>query len=178
MTSRSEKRPAEFYEKGYEPNDIRLKGIVYFAVGLVILIVITFGLMWALLGVMEDQMSYKKDTSPMAMSEKERLPPEPRLQSAPGFGVDSPDGRINLELREPSAEYREMRREWDQKVEKGIVDPSTGAILAMPIDVAKEKLLEENVKAASGPDAENALIDSRMYISDSSAGRLASEKRR
>ena len=178
MTSRSEERPAEFYEKGYEPNEIKLKGILYFGVGLFLLIVITFGLMWALLGVMEDQMSYKKNTSPMAMSEKERLPPEPRLQSAPGFGVDSPDGRINLELREPSAEYREMRREWDQKIEKGIIDPSTGAVIATSIDFAKEKLLEENVKAASGPDAENALMNSRMFVSDSSAGRLASEKRR
>jgi len=178
MTSRSEERPAEFYEKGYEPNEIKLRGILYFGVGLFLLIVITFGLMWALLGVMEDQMSYKKNTSPMAMSEKERLPPEPRLQSAPGFGVDSPDGRINLELREPSAEYREMRREWDQKIEKGIIDPSTGAVIATSIDFAKEKLLEENVKAASGPDAENALMNSRMFVSDSSAGRLASEKRR
>lgn len=178
MTSKSEERPAEFYEKGYEPNEIGLKGIVYFAIGLVFLIVITFGLMWALLGVMEDQMSDKKNTSPMAMSERERLPPEPRLQSAPGFGVDSPDGRINLELREPSAEYREMRREWDQKIVNGVTDPSTGAIIAMPIDIAKQKLLEENVKAVSGPDAEKAFADSRMFISDSSAGRLASEKRR
>jgi hypothetical protein len=178
MTSRSGERPAEFYEKGYEPNDVKLKGILYFGVGLFLLIVITFGLMWALLGVMEEQMADKKDASPMAMTEKERLPPEPRLQLAPGFGVDSPDGRVNLELLKPSSEYHEVRSEWDQLIEKGQIDPKTGTIIMMPIDLAKEKLLEENVKAKSGPEAENALMNSRMFISDSSAGRLASEKRR
>lgn len=178
MTSRSDERPAEFYEKGYEPNDIKVKGVVYFGVGLFLLIVITFVLMWLLLGVMEDQMDYKKETRPMAMSEKDRLPPEPRLQSAPGFGVDSPDGRVNLELREPSAELKEVRREWDQKIEKGMIDPATGTMIAMPIDIAKEKFLEENVKAKSGPDAEKVLDDSRMSISDSSAGRMATLRRR
>ena len=43
------------FEKPYEQNIIGFKGIVYFGVGLVLLIVITFGLMWALLGVFEDQ---------------------------------------------------------------------------------------------------------------------------
>jgi hypothetical protein len=178
MTSRSEERPASFYEKGYEPNDIRLKGILYFGIGLFLLIVITFGLMWALLGVFEKDQANKNVAGPMAMTEKERLPPEPRIQLAPGFKVDSPDGTVNLELLAPGAEYHEMRREWDQKIEKGEVDPKTGAITSMPIDAAKEKLLEENVKAKTGPDGEKALDDSRAIISDSSAGRLASEKRR
>ena len=178
MTSRSEERPAEFYEKGYEPNDIRLKGILYFGVGLLLLIVITFGLMWALLGVFEGEFANRRAAGPMTMTEKERLPPEPRLQLAPGFKVDSPDGTVNLELLAPAAEYHEMRREWDQKIEKGEIDPKTGAITSMPIDAAKEKLLEENVKATTGSDGEKALNDSRMFVSDSSAGRLASEKRR
>ena len=173
MTSRSEERPAGFYEKGYEPNDIRLKGILYFGVGLLLLIVITFGLMWALLGVFEGEFANRRAAGPMTMTEKERLPPEPRLQLAPGFKVDSPDGTVNLELLAPAAEYHEMRREWDQKIEKGEIDPKTGAITSMPIDAAKEKLLEENVKATTGSDGEKALNDSRMFVSDSSAGRLA-----
>jgi len=178
MTSRKEERPAEYYDKSYEENDVRLKGILYFGVGLVLLVVITFGLMWALLGVMEEDRADKRDSPPMAMSDKERLPPEPRLQLAPGFGVDGPDGRVNLELMAPASEYQEFRRAWDLKIEKGLTDPATGAVIAMPLDVAKEKLLEENIKAKTGSDAENALATSRMFISDSSAGRLASEKRR
>jgi len=178
MTSRKEERSAEYYDKSYEENDVRLSGILYFGGGLVLLVVITFALMWALLGTFEEQMSDKKEAGPMAMSDKERLPPEPRLQLAPGFGVDGPDGRVNLELMAPASEYQELRREWDRKLEKGLTDPGTGAVIAMPIDIAKEKLLEENIKAKTGPDAENALMNSRMFFSDSSAGRVASEKRR
>src|SRR5262245_28187047 len=137
MTSRSEERPAEFYEKGYEPNEVKLRGILWFGGGLVLLIVITFGLMWALLGVLTESFRERATAGPMALSEKERLPPEPRLQVAPGFKVDGPDGTVNLELQAPGAEFHEVRREFDQKIEKGAVDPQTGAITAMPIDAAK-----------------------------------------
>src|SRR5262249_19177249 len=115
---------------------------------------------------------------PMAMSERERLPPEPRLQLAPGFKVDSPDGTVNLELLAPGAEFHEMRREWDRKIEKGAVDPQTGAITAMPVDAAKEKLLEESAKTPANPNAERLLDDSRLSYSDSSAGRMRSLRRR
>ena len=71
---------------------------------LLMLILITFGLMWALLGVFEDQAKVDKaSNNPMAESEKERLPAEPRLQAAPGFGVDSPNGWVNMELVAPQA---------------------------------------------------------------------------
>ena len=38
----------------YEENEVRLKGIIYFWVGLLALIVVTFGLMWALINVLRD----------------------------------------------------------------------------------------------------------------------------
>ncbi len=75
------------YDRTYETNVVGLRGIVYFAVGLFLLIVITFGLMLVLQNVMEDQAAETKDVkSPMMMNERENLPPEPRLQAAPGFG--------------------------------------------------------------------------------------------
>ncbi len=166
------------FEKGYEQNLIGLKGIVYFGVGLLILIIITFGLMWALENVMEDNSPDKRSSSPMAMSELERLPPEPRLQSAPGFGVNGPNGRVRMELTPPQAEYWELKKEWDNLRKNGEKDPKTGTLISMPIDAAKAKLLSENVKAKTGQDAENALTASRMIVSDSSAGRIASERRR
>ena len=89
------------FDKPYEQNVIGMRGIVYFGVGLFLLIVVTFGLMWALQNVMEDNAKQEKDIkSPLALSEEERLPPAnvPHLQAAPGFGVDSPNGRVNLEL--------------------------------------------------------------------------------
>lgn len=164
--------------KPYEENDIQLKGIIGFAGGLFLLIVITFGLMWAFLNVLKDYSKEGVVANPMIMSEKERLPPEPRIQAAPGFGVDSENGRVNLELTIPQAEYREMQKQWKKAWEEGHKDPKTGMVTMMPIKEAKEKFLAQNVKAKSGAEAEAVLNESKMFISDSSAGRVASEKRR
>lgn len=178
MKVRNDYSAADF-DKPYEPNDVRIKGIVYFGVGLVILVIVTFALMWSLLNVMRDQAQESKETTgPMVLSERESLPPEPRLQAAPGFGVDSPDGRVNMELGPPQAEYRELRRQWDEVIKSGRTDHATGMMITMPIATAKDKLLQENVKARSGADAEEFLNQSRMIVSDSSAGRVASEKHR
>ena len=167
------------FEQPYEQNIVGLKGVVYFGVGLVLLIVITFALMFALLNVLKDDSAGEKDSaSPMAMSEIERLPPEPRLQAAPGFGVESPDGRVNLELRAPQAEYRELKKQWAEIWENGAKDPHTGAVSSMPIDTAKEKFLEQAVKARSGPEAEQETLRSKMYFTDASAGRRAADRRR
>ncbi|MBV9242377.1 MAG: hypothetical protein JO314_10250 [Acidobacteria bacterium] len=162
----------------YEENEVRLKGIIYFGIGLVALIVVTFGLMWALLSVLKD---YNKENQepvgPLAMSEKERLPPEPRLQEAPGFGIDTDKGRVNLELSYPASEYKEFRAEWTRIWEDGQKDAKTGAVSVLPIEQAKEKVLASNPKVAPNADPD-MLMKSRMYVSQASSGRVASEKRR
>jgi hypothetical protein len=167
------------FEQPYEQNVIGLKGIFYFGIGLFLLIVITFGLMAALLNVFEDDAkATKKSDNPMAMSEKERLPPEPRLQAAPGFEVDGPNGKIQLDLKAPQAEYRELHKQWLDIWEHGQKDPHTGVVTSMGINEAKEKFLSEQVKAKSGPEAEKAAAASKLYFTDSSSGRRATEKRR
>jgi hypothetical protein len=71
------------FEKPYEQNLIGFKGIVVFGIFLLVLIVATFGLMWALLGLFEEQAKEdKRSNNPMLASEKERLPSEPRLLRA------------------------------------------------------------------------------------------------
>lgn len=167
------------FEKPYEQNVIGFKGIVYFAVFLVALIVVTFGLMWAFKGLLEqDAEATKKSTNPMAASERDRLPPEPRLQAAPGFGVDGPKGRVNLELREPQAEYRELRREWEQTWQIGQKDEKSGTVVSLPIDEAKKMVLESNMKSKAGADTESLMRQSQLVISDSSAGRVSNLRRR
>lgn len=163
----------------YEQNEIQLKGIVGFTIGLVLLILVTFGLMWAFLGTLEDYWKVPDNQkNPIAMSDRERLPPEPRLQAAPGFGVESEKGWVNLELREPQAEYRELKKQWDDIWKNGIKDKKTGMVSVMPIETAKEKFLAGNPKATTGAEAEEVLKNSRSYFTDASAGRLAAEKRR
>jgi hypothetical protein len=91
---------------------------------------------------------------PMALSEKERLPPEPRLQSAKGFGVELESGqRVGLELSQPQDEYRVLRKQWDENLKTGLKDQS-GKVVGMPIDAAIDKVaadgLPSRVKGAGG----------------------------
>lgn len=180
MSSKKHENTAQDLNKPYEENEIGLKGIFSFAIGLFLLIVITFGLMWAFLNVLKDYSKQEdaENANPMIMSEKERLPPEPRLQLAPGFGIESDKGFVNLELLAPSAEYKEYKKQSDHLLEYGRKDEKTGTVTIMPIDEAKAKFLAQNVKARSGPEAEEFYKNSREFISASSAGRLASDKRR
>lgn len=167
------------YDKSYETNIIGLRGVIYFAVGLFLLIVITFGLMYVLQNVMEQQSVEMKDAkNPMMMNEQELLPPEPRLQAAPGFGEDSEKGRVNLELKAPQSEYRERQRQWEILWSQGQKDPKTGTVVTLPIEEAKRRLLEENVKARGGDQAQAQFDESRSIVSYSSAGRTATDKRR
>lgn len=167
------------YDRTYETNLIGLRGVIYFAVGLFLLIVVTFGLMYVLLNVMEDQaLETKSKKSPMMLEGKDRLPPEPRLQAAPGFGVDSEQGRLSMELKAPQSEYWELERQWENAWAEGRKDPKTGMVTALPIEEAKQKLLEENVKARTGEESQITYEDSRQIVSYSSAGRTASDRRR
>ncbi len=169
------------YDRTYETNLIGLRGIIYFGIGLFLLIVITFGLMFFLQNVMEDQAKESKDeTNPMMMTDRERLPPEPRLQAAPGFGVESEQGgRINMELRAPQSEYWELERQWERQWADGQRDPKTGTVITLPIDEAKRKLLqEESAQAPVSEQSQNSLEESRRLPSYSSVGRTASDVRR
>jgi len=166
-------------EAGYERNDIQLKGIMYFGIGLLVLIVITFGLMWALFGVLESDAAAKHASrNPMQLSDAKRLPPEPRLQGAPGFSVQSKDGPVNLELLAPQAEYWELKKQWDDMIKNGVKHPETGTVIAMPIEEAKAKILEQNLKSSTQPGAENLAVESRRYYTEASSGRVTGEIRR
>ena len=178
MVSKHEPTIADL-NKPYEQNVIGVSGIFKFAIGLFLLIVVTFGLMKLLNNVLEDQakISHGSD-NPMAQKQIDRLPPEPRLQLAPGFGVDGPNGRVNMELGAPQAEYRELKHEWDEMRERGVVDAKTGAVTAMPIEEAMKTVLGSNVKAKSGEEAEHFANESRKFISDASSGRKATATRR
>mgnify|MGYP000117870363 CR=1 FL=1 len=155
----------------YELNKVDVKGIVWFGAGLFLLIVITFGLMWAFqYWVLEDQamQTDEQNRSPVSLTDEEKLPPEPRLQSAPGFGVDTENGRVGLELREPQAEWEEVRKEWDKMLKNG--EKKDGTVISMPIEEAKEKLLsEKSIKTSSA--AEKTLKETKSVVSGANSGR-------
>lgn len=166
--------------KAYEENEIGMRQILYFSGGLFLLIVVTFGLMWILMLVMEDQKAEDDAAArnPVALKKEERLPSEPRLQAAPGFGVDGPNGRINLELKPPQSEYRELKKIWDKELAEGqkIAKDGKMTVVMLPIEEAKKEVLSENLKARSGEAAEKTLEETRTFISGSSAGRMRSDR--
>lgn len=154
--------------KPYESNVIGLRAIVYFSIGLFLLIVITFFLMWFLMVVMESEAAKtKSSTNPLALTKEESLPPEPRLQGAPGFGVESEKGWVNFELGAPQAEYWELERQWDELLKKGKKDTATGTVISLPIEEAKQRLLSQNQSTGKSETA----VSSSLMVSDASAGR-------
>lgn len=169
------------YAGAYEKDHIELKGIAYFTIGLFIMVVVTFGLMWLLQSAMEEQAkaTYEKEKSPMAMSERENLPPEPRLQAAPGFEVREESGKtVNLELREPQAEYRELTKEWEKVWREGRKDPNTGTVITLPIEEAKKRVLQDNaIKTRPADQAAEALKHAQQIPMYSSAGRTTEIRR-
>ncbi|MGH9881138.1 MAG: hypothetical protein ACRD6N_06850, partial [Pyrinomonadaceae bacterium] len=133
----------------HELSDVSVEGVLKFIVGLTIMTAVTLGLMWALFKVLNSEAA-KKDVQappgPMARTEEERRPPEPRLQEAPGFGLKLETGQlVPLDSKhapgQPQAEYRVLQEQWEETLEKGKTDP-TGKLVALPIGEAMKKLLE------------------------------------
>ena len=141
----------------HEVSDVYVGGITKFVVGLFILMVASFVLMWALFRILESK-SVEAPPSPMALTEKDRLPPEPRLQSAPGFAEEldktgqaqkekkaelSPQIKGNTPApKEPMWEIRVLRDQWDEVLKNGPVDQN-GQHYGMPIEQAKEQVLKQ-----------------------------------
>lgn len=138
----------------HETSDVQVPGIVKFLVGLSVLTIATFLLVWALF------ISFEKDsTEPPAspMAEKDRLPPEPRLQGAPGFAEDlekttatkkeESGNAITAGAAQPKDALYEiniLRRHWNDVLANGPVDQS-GKRYGMPIEKAKEEILQQGL---------------------------------
>jgi hypothetical protein len=159
--------------KPYEENDIKLRGTVIFCTVTFLMILFSFVSMWYInLWVNRGMADYeKKNQSPMAMGKQELLPPEPRLQLAPGFGVGEGENRVNLELMHPNAEWKEVHRRWIELEEKGTKDPHTGAVTTLSVHEAKAKLLEMGEKQRPLEEAQKAMADASSIYTGASSGR-------
>jgi hypothetical protein len=109
----------------------------------------------------------------MARTEEERLPPEPRLQQAKGFGVKLENGEvINLDSlttpAQPQAEYRQLHQQWQETLQNGRTDAS-GRQLAIPIKDAMKRILESNTLQVR-PPSENGSPEMQLPTA-ASAGR-------
>ena len=151
----------------HETSDVNVLGIVKFVVALTLLGIIVQLLMWGMFRFFNAQ-EKEPQPGPMAMNKAERLPPEPRLQAAPGFGVKLKTGEmVGLELKEPDAEYKVLREQWEHQLYCRETDQAHEASATGPpctsINAAIEKLFTGGglpVRAAekeSGKSSELAL---------------------
>jgi len=138
----------------HEVSDVYVGGIAKFVVALAILMVVAFILMWALFVSLE-KTARDSPRSPMA---EDRLPPEPRLQGAPGFAEELDKSAAAKETKpemsheskagapatpkDPMWEINVLRKHWDDVLENGPVDKD-GKRYGMPIEKAKEEVLKQ-----------------------------------
>src|SRR5947209_9202687 len=150
----------------HEESDVEVKSIAMFVFGLTLMTVATCFLMWAMFRVLLKREA-EPEPAPMAMSEKERLPAEPRLQSAPGFGsklekevgmngppqkpeegvktVPRPNQLLAPPPKDPLWEIQTLREHWQKILDQGLKDQSGNVVL--PISEAKQAILRDGLPA-------------------------------
>ena len=143
-------------DTAHEARDVQVGGIVKFVVGLFVMTVAVFFLTWGMFRMFEAR-SQEPPRSPMALSGAERLPPEPRLQAAPGFAEtleksatlkpaepESPGATGSKEPKNPLWEIKALRKQWDDVLEHGPMDQN-GKRYGMPIEIAKDEILKQGL---------------------------------
>lgn len=164
----------------HEVSDVNTRGILWFVLFLAGLIVVSLFLLRFMYNVFESWAREAEGERPvMARSTEERLPPEPRLQAAPGYQVEGE----NLELKEPQAEWKVVRRKWQTELESyGMVDPDQ-KLARIPIEEAIKQVAREGIKPTASPQSNGGQQQQQQtqtppasQPSDSSSGRQ-SERR-
>src|SRR5437588_6676252 len=144
-------------DTAHEVRDVKVGGVVKFVVGLFVMTVAVFFLTWGIFRMFEAR-SREPPRSPMALSGEERLPPEPRLQGAPGFAEtleksatltqaeesEAPEATGSRDPKTPLWEIKALRKQWDDVLEHGPTDQN-GKRYGMPIEQAKEEILKQGL---------------------------------
>jgi hypothetical protein len=140
----------------HETSDVNVGSIGKFVLGLLVLTIVTHIALWGMFRMLEaDEVSKETKRAPMALTGEERLPVEPRLQSAPGFaeGLEKTQPKHEGESTAPAEadpgrprdalwEIKALHSQWKDTLEHGPVDQS-GNRYGMPIDKAKEEVLKQ-----------------------------------
>src|SRR5215813_1133335 len=132
-------RDANDAEDLHEPNTVNIPGVIAFLVALATSIVVGFLLLRGLL-VYFDALKAEEAPPPSPLATGVRLPPEPRLQGAPGS------------VGSPTEDIRRFREQEDQMLDSyGWIDRQNG-VIRIPIEQAK-KLIEQRGLPVAPPGA-------------------------
>jgi hypothetical protein len=115
-----------------ELSDVNVRGIFWFIVGLgVMFVVVYMAMFWLFDALDEREAATEPPPRSLVNLGEERLPPEPRLQLAPGHVIS------------PLEENKILQAEMNKRLHSyGWVDQSMGAV-HIPIEEAKKILLEQ-----------------------------------
>jgi hypothetical protein len=134
--------------------------------------------MWMLFGYFNQQEAKAPRPGPMVLSQEERLPPEPRLQAAPGFEVTLENGqKVPLGKAAPQTEYRLLRQQWEENLKTGLKDQS-GNVVGIPIDQAMDKVISgEGLPSRVKEGAPGKLQDYAISMPTAASSGRETEKR-
>ena len=133
-------------EVTHETSDVNVRAVLAFGAWLAITTIVVGVGVWLLFKFFNQQQAKEAPRpGPMALSPKERLPPEPRLQTARGFEVRLENGQIvDLANAAPQEEYRVLRRQWEENLRTGLKDQS-GNVVGIPIEEAMKKIVQQGL---------------------------------
>jgi len=163
-------------EVTHETSDVNVRAVLTFGVWLAITSIVVGIGVWLLFKFFNQQQAKGPRPGPMALSPKERLPPEPRLQGAPGFELKLESGQtVNLEKSVPQAEYRVLRQQWEENLKTGLKDQS-GKVVGIPIEEAMKKIVQQGLPTRTkGPAGK--LDDYAISIPTAASSGRETEKR-
>lgn len=120
-------------EVHHETSDVNIRAILGFGAGLIVMAIGIHFIVWLLFGYFASREAQRIPPDyPLAVSQRERMPPEPRLQTA------------------PREDLRDLRSSEDELLATyGWVDRNAG-IVRIPIDQAMRLTLERGLPTRSG----------------------------
>lgn len=139
---------------GYEPQDVNPGTIFKYLAALLLTVFASMLIVWGVYRALVTRTAREAaDVSPLRPSAGRILPPEPRLQGAPGNPLP------------PQEELRRMRAEAEATLEShGWVDEKTG-IARIPIERAMKLLVERGPSGTKAP-AQQAPVAPEKAISE------------
>ena len=164
-------------EVTHESSDVNVRAVLTFIVVLTVsTIAVALGVQVLFSFFNKQEAKSEPKPGPMALKKGERLPPEPRLQSAPGFQIKLENGQtVSLEKTIPQAEYRVLRQQWEENLKTGLKDQS-GNVVGMPIDAAIDKVVSEGLPSKPKEPGKK-LSDFAISMPTASSSGRAVEKR-
>jgi hypothetical protein len=136
----------------HEESDVAVRPLLWFVGGLTFFtLIVCLAMLLMFKFFLNREMSQELAASPLARQGEERLPPEPRLQLAPGWQVTSADGRRQDlsysadnagHVPQPWSEYLLVTDEWKREAGGyGWADQQAGTV-RVPIEQAMRVYLE------------------------------------